>query len=66
MLRVGDSVTVVRKGTGEVTFSVSNSFGSQYVIQSTNNEKRLRVQYSFCTVTRFDTLTFMVAGDLKV
>lgn len=66
MLRVGDSVTVVRKGTGEVTFGVSNTFGSQYVIQSTSNEKRLRSQYSFCTVTRFDTLTFMVAGDLKV
>ena len=66
MLRVGDSLTVVRKGTGEVTFSVSNNFGSTYTIQSTNNEKRLRVQNSFCTVTRYDFSQFMVAGDLKV
>ena len=66
-LRVGDSLTVVRKGTGEVTFAVGNiGFGTQYSIQSTNNEKRLRVQNSFCTVTRYDYSQFMVAGDLKV
>ena len=66
LLRIGDSLTFVRKGAGEVTFAVVNSFGSTYTIQSTNGEKRLRAQYSFCTVTRFDTFTFMVAGDLKV
>lgn len=67
VLRVGDSLTVVRKGTGEVSFTiVNNAFGTQFSIQSTNNEKRLRVQNSFCTVTRYDYSQFMVAGDLKV
>ena len=66
LLRIGDSLTFVRKGAGEVSFAVVNTFGSTYTIQSTNGEKRLRAQYSFCTVTRFDTFTFMVAGDLKV
>jgi hypothetical protein len=67
MLRIGDSLTVVRRGTGEVTITTANlSFGPQLFVLSTNNEKRLRAQYSFCTVTRYDANNFMIAGDLKV
>jgi len=66
VLRIGESLTVVRKGTGEVSFNAYNNFGSSFTIQSTNTERRLRAQYSFCTVTRFDAFTFMLAGDLKV
>lgn len=66
-LRQGDSLTVVRKGTGEVSFNILNlSYGLQGTLVSTNNERRLRAQYSFCTVTRGTGNQFMVAGDLKV
>jgi hypothetical protein len=67
MLRQGDSLTVVRRGTGEVSFSIANlSYGPQGTLVSTNNERRLRAQYSFCTVTRGPSNQYMVAGDLKV
>jgi|694.fasta_scaffold26901_5 hypothetical protein len=67
ILKEGQSLIVVRQGTGEVTIAGSSqAFGTQFSILSTSNERRLRAQYSFCTVVRLSTNAFMVGGDLKV
>jgi hypothetical protein len=67
ILKEGQSLIVVRQGIGEVTITGNPSvLGTQFSILSTNNERRLRAQYSFCTVVRLGTNAFMVGGDLKV
>ena len=66
---VGFTCTIVRQGTGEVTF-VGGTSGVSPVqaetLNSTAAEKRLRVQYSFGTMTLNSAGVWFLGGDLKV
>ncbi|MEY2701966.1 MAG: hypothetical protein RLY43_599 [Bacteroidota bacterium] len=65
----GFTCTVIRQGTGEVTFKGGTPTGAFFPItetlNSTGGEKRLRVQYSFATITNKGGVWFL-GGDLKV
>ena len=60
----GFSCIIVRQGVGEVTFFGGNQDTSEN-LYSTNAEKKLRVQYSFATLTKKGNDWFL-GGDLKV
>jgi len=56
---VGDQITVMRVGTGAVTFS-----GPSVTITSTESKLSLRAQYSVATLVKRDTNTWGLFGDL--
>ena len=60
----GFSCIIVRQGVGEVSVYGGNQFNVEN-LYSTNGETRLRVQYSFATLTKKGNDWFL-GGDLKV
>jgi hypothetical protein len=66
---VGFTCTIIRQGTGEVSFVGGTSGVSPAqpeILNSTGGEKRLRVQYSFATMTLNSAGVWFLGGDLKV